>query len=152
MSIQFFRWFAFAACMIAGSSTAADRVAPSQPEALALLQSNEFAELDRRYSGLQAAYKARSISDEDLRAAFRVFYATNPALAPKYELWVRQFPKSYVAHLARGIYYKKVGLDRRGDKFMSETSADQIAGMETAFAIADQELRERHSHWTTSRS
>jgi tetratricopeptide (TPR) repeat protein len=114
---------------------------PSQAEVLALLDGNQFSEVDRRFSDIQQAYKTGSLADEDLRAAFRVFYATDAALEEKYNLWVRAMPKSYVAHLARGIYYKKVGKERRGDKFISATTEAQLKGMEAAFALASQDLR-----------
>jgi len=54
---------------------------------LALLNSNEFPELDRRFSALQRDYKNGALTDESLRAAFRVFYATDGALELKYDAW-----------------------------------------------------------------
>ena len=114
---------------------------PTQVEVLAMLSSHQFAELDRRFTDIHHSYKTGLITDEDLRADFRVFYPTDAALEPMYALWVQQMPKSYVAHLARGIYYKKLGLDRRGTRYISETSEAQIKGMEDAFALASQELR-----------
>jgi tetratricopeptide (TPR) repeat protein len=127
--------------VFSGYCSAASGVAPpSQAEALALLTSNQFAELDRRYTEIQNAYRTGSLTDEDLRAAFRVFYATDATLESKYTLWVRQMPHSYVAHLARGIYYKKLGQERRGDKFISDTSEAQLNGMRDAFALASQDL------------
>jgi hypothetical protein len=45
-------------------------VAPlTQRETRALLDSNQFAELDRRFSAIQRSYRDGSITDEDLRAA-----------------------------------------------------------------------------------
>lgn len=106
-----------------------------------MLRGNQFAELNRHFTEIQAAYKSGLITDEDLLADFRVFYATDPALESKYELWVRQMPNSYVAHLARGIYYKKVGQERRGGNFISDTAQAQIEGMERALALASEDLR-----------
>jgi tetratricopeptide (TPR) repeat protein len=117
------------------------RAAPlTQSEMLTLLNSDQFPELDRRYSALQRDYKKGTITDESLRAAFRVFYATDDALGSKYDAWVAQFPKSYVARLARGIYYKKVAEDRRGGDFISNTTDEQLLGMETFFAKASEDL------------
>lgn len=113
---------------------------PTQSETRALLNSNQFPELDRRFSLIQRNYKNGAITDEDLRAAFRVFYATDAALEPKYDAWVAQFPKSYVARLARGIYYKKVGRERRGSDSIGNTTDKQLQGMEAAFAKASQDL------------
>ena len=93
---------------------------PTQSETRALLESNQFAELDRRFSAVQRNYKDGSISDEDLRAAFRAFYPTDAALEHKYTAWIAHFPKSYVARLARAIYYVWVGRERRGGNVISE--------------------------------
>jgi tetratricopeptide (TPR) repeat protein len=113
---------------------------PTQSETRALLDSNQFAELDRRFSAVQRNYKDGSISDEDLRTAFRAFYPTDAALEQKYTAWIAQFPKSYVARLARAIYYVKVGQKRRGENFISDTSEEQLAGMDAAFAQASEDL------------
>jgi len=107
--------------------------APTQKEARALLDANQFAELDRRFSEIQRNYKAGSITDEDLRAAFRAFYQTDPTLEQKYTAWIAQFPKSYVARLARSIYYSKVGQLRRGGESISNTTEEQLRGMDAAF-------------------
>jgi tetratricopeptide (TPR) repeat protein len=50
-------------------------------------------------------------------------------------------PGSYVAHLARAIYYLKVGQASRGNLVIADTSEAQLSGMDTAFAVASQELR-----------
>jgi Domain of unknown function (DUF4034) len=127
-------------CFALGGVRAGNLHVPSQGEALELLSGNQFPELDRRYSAIQSAYEEGTISDEDLRAAFRVFYSTDAALDAQYLAWVKHSPNSYVAHLARGIYYKKVGQERRGDKLTGETSDEDLQGMEEAYRLATQEL------------
>jgi tetratricopeptide (TPR) repeat protein len=74
-----------------------------------------------------------------LRNAFRAFYPTDRSLAPKYDAWVIKYPNSYVARVARGIYYKKIGYEERGGGYISETGAMQIAKMDDAMkkAISD---------------
>jgi len=116
-------------------------VAPlTQEETRALLDSNQFAELDRRFSALQRSYRDGFITDEDLRTAFRVFYPTDAVLEQKYTAWVAQYPKSYVARLARGIYYKKVGAAKRGSDSIGNTTEEQVRGMEAAFTKASEDL------------
>jgi tetratricopeptide (TPR) repeat protein len=114
---------------------------PSQLETLALLTGGRFAELDARFSAVQADYRNNVISDEQLRYTFRVFYVIEPALRVDYDAWVAKFPNSYVAHVARGIYYERIGEKRRGDKFISDTTDAQLQGMDDAFANAVQDLR-----------
>ncbi|HZW80286.1 MAG TPA: hypothetical protein VFF50_07440 [Candidatus Deferrimicrobiaceae bacterium] len=114
----------------------------TQAQVLALLAADRFATLDKYFSSVQREYVDGAISGEDLRDAFRVFYATAAAFGPKYDRWVEQFPKSYVAHLARGIYYKKLGQERRGKDFIANTSFTQITGMESAY---DKALQDFHA-------
>ena len=85
----------------AGVHARAD-VAPTREETQSLLRADRFAELDRRFSAVQRAYRRSEIDDGQLRAAFRVFYPTDDWLEPKFAAWVQSLPKSYVAHLARG--------------------------------------------------
>jgi len=113
---------------------------PSQSETLSLLNSNQFTDLERRFSAIQAGYSNGTVTDQELRADFRVFYPTDAALESKYDAWIAQFPKSYVAHLARAIYYKKVGQERRGGDYIGNTTAEQLRGMEVAFGKASQDL------------
>ena len=46
-------------------------------DATTLLKSNEFAKLDGQYSALQRKYEKGSITEGNLRDAFRVFYPTD---------------------------------------------------------------------------
>src|SRR5579863_3527977 len=90
----------------------------------------------------QHAYARGAINDEQLREVFRGFYFTTPTLASNFDEWIAQFPRSYVAHLARGIYYKKIGQELRGGQAASETSREQFRAMEQAFVKASTDLEE----------
>jgi tetratricopeptide (TPR) repeat protein len=105
-----------------------------------MLNAGRFAELDARFSAIQAGYRDNVVSDEQLRNSFRVFYDADAALEVKYDAWVATFPKSYVAHLARGIYHRKTGQDRRGGDVISNTTDNQLQGMDAAFTLAMQDL------------
>ena len=122
------------------SSNKAPSPPPSQSETVALLNAGKFAELDGRFSAIQAGYRDNVVSDEQLRNSFRVFYDTDAALEVGYDAWVATFPKSYVAHLARGIYHRKTGQNRRGGEIIANTTDSQLQGMDAAFAIAMQDL------------
>ena len=115
-------------------------VAPSADETWKLLQSERFAELDRRYSAVQRAYGNRTATDEELRAAFRVFYNPDGALASKYDSWVSAFPKSYVARLARGIYYTRVGDAMRGKQLREQTDTARLNSADSACERANADL------------
>lgn len=100
------------------------------PEAL---RSGDYGALERQFSAVQAAYESGKLDDEPLRAAFRVFYDTDRSLEPRYAAWVAQHPRSYVAHLAMGIYYKRLGQQVRGEAAARDTSPEQFAAMRQAF-------------------
>ena len=61
-----------------------------------------------------------------------------------YESWVKRMPDSYVAHLARAIYYVKVGQASRGNRIIADTSAAQLRGMDAAFNVAFTELQKSY--------
>ena len=86
-------------------------------------------------------FENSKISGDDLRAEFREFYPTDPDLGPKLDGWVAQYPSSYVARVASGIYYKKVGFQTRGTAYIRDTSQSQIDGMNAAFEKAVADLR-----------
>ena len=100
------------------------------------LRSEQFQQLDAEFSRVQEQFERGKISGEDARDAFRAFYSTDKDLAAKYDEWIKRYPNSYVAHLARGIYYKKVGLEARGGKYIEETSQEQIQNMDAALTKA----------------
>jgi tetratricopeptide (TPR) repeat protein len=109
------------------------------PDATDLLRKSDFRHLEKYFSGVQSRFRGGQVSAEELRNAFRAFYPTDRSLAPKYDAWVSKYPKSYAARIARGIYYKKIGYEERGGKYISETSEMQIANMDQAMqkAISD---------------
>lgn len=122
-----------------GSSTPTS-VDLSQAEVSRLLTSDQYETLDRHFGDLQRQYVNGVISDEMLRDQFRAFYPIEQALAAHYDGWVKQFPHSYVAHLARAIYYKKIGQESRGENYISQTTEAQFVGMKDAFAKALKDL------------
>jgi hypothetical protein len=98
----------------------------SHRETLSLLRQKRFEILESKMSGLQHSYELRAISDEQLLHEFRAFYDTDPKLDAQYAAWIAAFPDSYAASLARGIYYRSLGAEARGDRFISETSKKQL--------------------------
>jgi hypothetical protein len=120
------------------------------PDAIGLLQNGDFQHLEHYFSGVQSRFSEGHASAEELRNAFRAFYPTDRSLAPKYDAWVSKYPDSYVARVARGIYYKKIGYEERGGGYISETGAMQIAKMDDACkrqsATSERRSRRTRSH------
>jgi tetratricopeptide (TPR) repeat protein len=125
----------------AAVAQASDLAPPTLAEARDLLTQDRYEELEQRFGAVQRAYRDGKIDDVELRAAFRALYLREPELDEHYRAWVAHSPKNYVAHLARAIHYKWVGLDSRGEKFASETTKEQFDGMHAAYEIALEEFR-----------
>jgi hypothetical protein len=136
---------AFASVSACGQQTPAavttSPAPPSNSQTSRSLRAGQYQELNSRFSQVQVEFENGKISGDDLRAQFRDFYATDPDLAAKLDGWVRQYPNSYVARVARGIYYKKVGFEARGTAYIRDTSQSQIDGMTAAFEKAIADLR-----------
>jgi hypothetical protein len=115
-------------------------VFPSAPVARELLLADRFDELDQQFSAAQNAYRSGIATDQELRVAIREFYDTDPALGPKYDAWAAKFPNSYIAHLARGVYYTHVGSALRGTQATADTPSEHLAAAEGAFDKAMAEL------------
>jgi tetratricopeptide (TPR) repeat protein len=101
-----------------------------------LLRQGKFQRLDSEFSAVQQRFERGEIAGDEARNAFRAFYSINPDLEAKYDQWVTAYPKSYVARLARAIYYKKRGFEERGGKYISETSRSQIDKMDSSLGRA----------------
>ena len=126
--------------VLAALMLAVPAAAEKEIDTSGLLRSGAFKDLDAHYSEVQHQFEIGRISGDQLRDAFRGFYPTDEDLAVRYDAWVTAYPKSYVARLARGIYYKKVGLLARGEKYISETSQSQIDKMDDAMSMASRDL------------
>jgi TPR repeat protein len=124
--------FQYSKFAVIGTLVCAQHAIAAVADASELLRKERYQTLDSDYSAIQRKFERGNISGEDLRDAFRAFYPTDRDLASKFDGWVNAFPKSYVARLARGIYYKKLGFEERGGKYISETSPAQLHNMDTA--------------------
>jgi hypothetical protein len=111
----------------------------SRRQSISLLRQGRFDELDRKMNGLQRSYELGKLSDEHLLHEFRAFYDTDPALEGQYNAWVAKLPGSYSARLARGVYYRYLGTQARGTRYISETSRQQLDVMSQ---YADKAMRD----------
>ena len=105
-------------------------------DASGLLRQGKFQELDSEFSAAQRRFERGELTGDEARNAFRAFYPVDSDLAARYDQWVTAFPRSYVARLARAIYYKERGLEDRGGKYIQETSKAQIDKMDSSFGKA----------------
>jgi len=75
-----------------------------------LLRSNNVGELERLLNGVQERFERDTLSEIELRNAFRPFYDLDERAAANLAMWASASPKSYVARLAFGIYLKRRGI------------------------------------------
>jgi tetratricopeptide (TPR) repeat protein len=126
----------FAAWVTLGAIASVQWASAAAFDASRLLRQGKFQQLDSEFSTVQQRFERGEITGDEARNAFRAFYPIAPDLAQKYDEWVTAFPKSYVARLARAIYYKERGSEERGGKYMAETSQTQIDMMNSSFGKA----------------
>ena len=68
--------------------------------------------------------------------AFSAFNNSDPELKNTFEQWIKTYPESFSAYLAKAYYYHSVGFHSRGYKFISDTSQKKIDSMHDNFKIA----------------
>jgi hypothetical protein len=105
------------------------------------LERNDVASLDKYFQGIQRDFENGSLSEDDLRNAFRPIYVLDAKGVKNLTSWAARAPRSYAAHLARGIYLKKVGEKVRGEKFVQEIPVEKLTEANEYFARANRELR-----------
>lgn len=106
-----------------------------------LLQSDNTAAIQKRLERMQRGFEAGTVNEIQLRNAFRPFYHLNGSEIQQVWHWAARSPHSYVAHLALGIVYKRLGYDARGANWISMTPKENIEVMLSYFRLARAELR-----------
>lgn len=109
---------------------------------LSLLAHGRYAELDRRMNGFQQTYDSHALDEAGLLREFAAFYVTDRTLQGSFDGWVRAFPRSYAARLARGSYYFACGAQTRGTRDYAHTTGVQLSGMAFYFDKAEGDLRD----------
>lgn len=107
-----------------------------------MLRGKKYALLDKEMSQIQQEFEQGRRSDISLLHLFRAFYDTDLSLRDHYAQWIKQFPRSYAAHEAQGVYFRRVGYQARGEKYARDTSAEQFAEMARYFELAVQSHEE----------
>jgi len=112
----------------------------AENNALSWLYNNDVASFNRYFDGIQRGFESGSVSEVDLRNAYRPIYMLDATGAKNLTIWAEGAPRSYVAHLALGIYLKKLGEKVRGEKFVEETPVEKLTEAESYFTRANREL------------
>jgi len=114
-------------------------------EAWRLLNQRDFAPLDDSFNTAQRTYEDNAPRSTDaertLSRTFRVFYSADESTGPLYDAWVKAYPRSYAASLARGEYLTALAWKRRGSDFARSISPAQWEAMDKVATLAKAELR-----------
>ncbi len=109
-------------------------------DALNRLSAGDVSSVENAYSTLQHKFEKGLATEYDLLDAYKIFYHSEDRYRPQLNRWIKTYPKSASAYLARGIYYRKLGGHRRGSKYISETPPEDVKYMEQMFVLSKQDL------------
>ena len=117
------------------------QLAVAQPSrALALLGSNNVAAVESEFSSLQRKFEQGEASEYDLLDAYKIFYQREDRYRPQLDNWIKHFPNSASAYLARGVYYRKLGEFKRGSDYIPQVPNENVDYMTQMFTLAKQDL------------
>ena len=109
---------------------------------LALLHHRRFAELTRHVETLQADFEADHRKEYWPIDALDAFATADPTVTPLVDEWVAAAPRSFASFAARAVHWRAIANQRRGTKYISETSQAQLDGMNQAHQQAITDLRQ----------
>lgn len=115
------------------------------PDRLVLIEylhDGDFERLETLIRGYQRAYEAETISEGQLEAVYFAFANSSADLENQLNRWVRDFPESYPALMARGAYLWNLGLLVRGPRTSRELTTDHQQTFRDYFSRARSDLVE----------
>jgi tetratricopeptide (TPR) repeat protein len=104
------------------------------------LNSGKVKEVENSFSALQAKFDQGMVTEYDLLDAYKGFYQREDRYSPQLNSWIKSYPNSSAAYLARGVYYRKLGEFKRGTRYVSEVPKVNLDYMEQMFELARQDL------------
>lgn len=124
------------------SSVAAQTLSSSKQneQLLSLLTARDYDQIDLLLEEAVKEYNRDFRLERKVELAFDTFFRAGPELEPLLSEWITKRPNSSSAHLARGVYYAKLGWTRRGTRYATETAEQQFAGMTANFRKAQVDL------------
>jgi tetratricopeptide (TPR) repeat protein len=130
-----FASFFLCAFLLANQLSYAQTLAP-----LEQLRSNNVAQVEAAYAGLQKRFEAGSASEYELLDAYKAFYQRQDQYRAEFGNWIKRYPASASAYLARGVYYRKLGEFTRGTSYISQVPQENIAYMQRMHQLAKEDL------------
>lgn len=106
----------------------------------AQLKNGRLEAAEQAFSALQSSFEQGRSTEFDLLDSYKVFYKEDAALAAALDEWIDAYPQSSYAYLARGVYYRKRGEERRGTNYVAKTPRADLAYMSSMFQKAKLDL------------
>lgn len=106
-----------------------------------LLESRNFAELNRILGGLQEAFEKDGSREEGVQEAFDSFAVARLDWEPLLDQWAQSFPRAWQPRMAKASYYVRMGYHARGTRWARETTEAQFGSMRRYLARAKEEAR-----------
>lgn len=109
---------------------------PTPKEILQNLKLGKFQTLNRLIKSQQYAYERGARNELEISRTMDSFQSSNDGVEEQLNKWVAQYPEDYPAYLARGSYFVHIAALHRGEKYISETKAEQIKNLRRYHAAA----------------
>lgn len=126
-------WIFLAACCMSSAFA-------QSSNALGQLQNGNYKVVESTFAALQSKFAAGKATEYDLLDAYKVFYHQEDRYRAPLNNWIRSYPNSPSAYLARGVYFRKLGEFRRGQTFIAEVRPEHLEYMAQMFALAKKDL------------
>jgi Domain of unknown function (DUF4034)/Sel1 repeat len=120
-------WIAFGACCCAAAPL--DETRFDQKLALQLWQKESVDELNKLMEGYQAQFVAEPGYERAMSYLFAVFDDESEGKDAFMEAWIKKYPKSYSAHIVRGVVFQRRAWSARGGDFAYKVSDDEFREM-----------------------
>lgn len=114
----------------------------NEEQLLVMLKRNDFENVSGYLTALHRKYRAQPEVESDVHKAWYAFYRTDRSLEAPLNAWVRSASDDPYPYLARGIYRTRLGWERRGNAYASDTSARDARGMGYWFKLAKTDLHQ----------
>jgi tetratricopeptide (TPR) repeat protein len=119
----------------------ASSVCAETVDVISMLHNNDIGQLEKFLGDVQHRFEQGELTEYELRNAFRPFYKLDTLAEKNLRNWAATSPKSYISHLALGIFYRRLGSQARGGEYISNTPQQDIDGMTQQYNLSEGELR-----------
>lgn len=102
----------------------------------------DFSALEEKIRAYEKEYEKKKDyhSEARLLNVYRTFDLNQSSLNKIFEEWIRKKPKSHVAYLGRAVYLNRQAWEKRGNRYISNTSRKQLSGFSKLMLLAQKDL------------